>query len=254
MESALPDIGTAHRRRNGGNGPCQGHGTAQLRVRTLRKPARLPDGIPRSACHCACMDTTTPTHKRRPVAPMRLVLALGLAGFSVLIAACGGSSGASSSSSGGSSTGKASTSAFQSCLAKHGVTLPKGANGGGPPSGGFSGTPPSGGAPPAGAGGNPPSGAGGFGGNSKFQKAIQACASLQPKGAGGGAGANSTAFASYRNCMKLHGVTIGNFGPGSSSTTATTIDTTSAAYQAASTACKALLPSGGTPPASGAAG
>src|SRR5664280_456386 len=190
------------------------------------------------------MATTTPTQKRSLVVPMRLVLILGLATSGVLMAACGGSSGASSSASSGSSTAKSSTSAFQSCLAKHGVTLPKGAAGGGPPSGGFSGTPPSGGAPPAGAGGNPPSGAGGFGGNSNFQKAIQACASLQPKGAGGANGANSSAFASYRNCMKLHGVTIGTFSPGSSSTTATTIDTTSAAYQAAATACKALLPSG----------
>lgn len=254
MKLSLPDIGTARRRRSDGIGCRPGNINARSQVRALRKLARLPDGIPRSGCHCACMDTTTPTHKRRFVAPMRLALVLGLAGSSVLMAACGGSSGASTSTSGGSSTGKASTSAFQSCLAKHGVTLPKGANGGGPPSGGFSGTPPSGGAPPSGAGGNPPSGAGGFGGNSKFQQAIKACASYQPKGAGGGAGANSTALASYRNCMKLHGVTIGNFSPGSSSTTATTIDTTSSAYQAASTACKSLLPSGGAPPTSSAAG
>ena len=252
MELSLPNVGRALRRQSDGNGFRPGNLDARSQVRALRKLARLPDGIPRSGCHCACMDTTTPTHNRRFVAPMRLALVLGLAGSSVLMAACGGSSGASTSTSGGSSTGKAS--AFQSCLAKHGVTLPKGANGGGPPSGGFSGTPPSGGAPPSGAGGNPPSGAGGFGGNSKFQKAIQACASFQPKGAGGGAGANSTAFASYRNCMKLHGVTIGNFSPGSSSTTATTIDTTSTAYQSAAAACKSLLPSGGAPPTSSAAG
>jgi len=224
------------------------------RVRALRKLARLPDGIPRSGCHCACMETTTHTHKRMFVAPMRLALVVGLTAAGVLMAACGGSSGASSSTSGGSSTGKGSTTAFQSCLAKHGVTLPKGANGGGPPSGGFSGTPPSGGAPASGAGGAPPSGAGGFGGNSKFQKAIQACASLQPKGAGGANGANSSAFASYRNCMKLHGVSVGSFSPGASSTTQTTVDTTSPAYQAASAACKSLLPSGGAPPTSSAAG
>ena len=199
------------------------------------------------------MATTTPTQKRSLVAPMRLVLVLGLAASGVLMAACGSSSGASSTGS-GSSTAKGSATAFQSCLSKHGVTLPKGADGGGPPSGGFSGTPPSGEAPPSGAGGNPPSGAGSFGGNSKFQKAVQACASLRPKGANGPAGANSSAFASYRNCMKLHGVTIGNFNPGSSSTTASTVDTTSAAYQAAATACKALLPSGGAPSTSSAAG
>ena len=45
--------------------------------------------------------------------------------------------------------------------------------------------------------------------------------------------------------MKLHGVTIAAFGPGTSSTTQTTVDTTSAAYQAASAACKSLLPAAG---------
>jgi len=201
------------------------------------------------------MDTTTPSHKRMFVAPMRLALVLGLAAFGVLMAACGSSSsGATATTSGGSSKGTSSTTAFQSCLAKHGVTLPSGFNGGGPPSGASGETPPPGGTPPSGAGGTPPSGAGGFGGNSKFQKAIQACASLQPKGARGANGANSTAFASYRNCMKLHGVAIAAFGPGTSSTTQTTIDTTSAAYQAASAACKSLLPAGGTGSASAAAG
>jgi len=195
------------------------------------------------------MDMTPPSHRHGYVAPVRLALALGIAALGVLMAACGSSSsGATATTSGGSSKGATSTTAFQSCLAKHGVTLPSGFNGGGPPSGATGGTPPSG------AGGAPPSGAGGVGGNSKFQKAIQACASLQPKGARGTNGANSTAFASYKNCMKLHGVTIGAFGPGTSSTTQTTVDTTSAAYQAAATACKSLLPSGGAPPASGAAG
>ena len=171
------------------------------------------------------MDTTTPSHRHMFVAPARLALALGLAALGILMAACGSSSsGASATTSAGSSKGASSTTAFQSCLAKHGATLPSGFSGDGPPSGAAGGTPPSG------AGGTPPSGAGGFGGNSKFQKAIQACASLQPKGARGANGANSTALASYKNCMKLH------------------------AYQAASAACKSLLPAAGAASASAPAG
>ena len=192
------------------------------------------------------MATTTLPPKRSLVAPVRLLLILGLAASGVFVAACGTSGSATTSTSQGSSTGTNTAAAFQSCLAKHGVTLPKRANGSGGPPGGFNGTPPSGGVPP--------SGADGFGGNSKFQKAIQACASLRPKGARGPNGAASTAFAAFRNCMKLHGVTVGAFGPGTSGTTQTTVDTTSAAYQAAATACQALLPAGGAPPASGAAG
>ena len=208
------------------------------------------------------MATTTLPPKRSLVAPVRLLLILGLAASGVFVAACGTSGSATTSTSQGSSTGTNTAAAFQSCLANHGVTLPKRANGSGGPPGGFSGGPPGGfsGGPPGGfngtppSGGVPPSGADGFGGNSKFQKAIQACASLRPKGARGPNGAASTAFAAFRNCMKLHGVTVGAFGPGTSGTTQTTVDTTSAAYQAAATACQALLPAGGAPPASGAAG
>lgn len=199
------------------------------------------------------MDTSTSPHKRMVASPVRLALILGVTASGALLAACGGSSGAASPTSGGSSAGTASTSAFSSCLAKHGATLPKGLNGSGRPPGAFGGTPPTGQAPPSGFGGNPPSGAGGFGGNPKFQKAFQACASLRPKGAQGRNGANSTALAPYTNCMKLHGVTVGTFGPGTSGTTPTTVDTTSPAYQAAFAACKSLLPSGAAPPTTSAA-
>jgi hypothetical protein len=146
-----------------------------------------------------------------------------------------------------------SFSAFQECLSKHGLKLPaRGGSRGGPPSGSAGGTPPSFG----GSGGAPPSGgSGGFGGNSKAQAALKQCASLQPKGGfpGGASGSSSTAFASYRNCMKLHGVTVPSVTPGSSTSTSTTVDTSSPTYQAAQAACKALLPTG-TGTASGSSG
>ena len=41
-----------------------------------------------------------------------------------------------------------------------------------------------------------------------FEKASAACASLRPKFTGPASGAGSTAFAAYRNCLKLHGVTL----------------------------------------------
>ena len=98
----------------------------------------------------------------------------------------------------------------------------------------------------------------GFGGNSKAQAALKQCASLQPKGGfpggpGGAGGSSSTAFAAYRNCMKLHGVTVPSVTPGSSTSTPSTVDTSSPTYQAAQTACKALLPTGtgATPGSSG---
>ena len=49
--------------------------------------------------------------------------------------------------------------------------------------------------------------------------------------------------------MKLHGVTVPSVTPGSSTSTPSTVDTSSPTYQAAQTACKALLPTGtGTTP------
>jgi len=141
-----------------------------------------------------------------------------------------------------SSTSKSSGSsfsAFQKCLSKHGLKLPARGASGGPPAG-FS-------------GGKPPAGApGGFARNSKAQAAFKQCAGLQPKGGFPGAGANganSTAFASYRNCMKLHGVTVPSVTPGATTSTPSTVDTSSPTYQAAQAACKVLLPTGtGTTP------
>ena len=93
---------------------------------------------------------------------------------------------------------------------------------------------------------------GGFRGsanNPKFAAAEKACAGLRPKGGfgggfGGRGGVSSTAFAAYRNCLKLHGVTLPTRGT-SSNSPPSTADTSSAAYQAAAAACASLRP---TPP------
>ncbi len=162
----------------------------------------------------------------------------------VALTACGSSksSAGSATTTTGSSTDPggrpqgAALAKYTACLKQHGVSLPS-----------FSGRPPS--------GSNRPSGGGGFPGSSlsasqraKFQQAQSACRSDLPAGTrnggffggGGGAGGfNSQAFAAYRNCLKLHGVT---FTPGQRPSTA------SAKQQAAMKACAALRPARGGPP------
>jgi hypothetical protein len=93
------------------------------------------------------------------------------------------------------------------------------------------------------------SGTGGFRNNPAFTKAAAACKSLRPSGGfggfGGSGGFNSTAFAAYRNCLKLHGVTLPTGGApkaGTTSTPTTTFDTSSPTVQAAMQACAALRP------------
>jgi hypothetical protein len=188
----------------------------------------------------------SPNRARRCASAVFVLGTLGL-----LLTACGGGSATTTTTTtttgSKTSSGGASFTAFQQCLAKHGVNLPSGAGGGGsPPSGGSfpeGGTPPSGGSVPAGAGGA------GFSSNPKFAAAAKACASVEPKGGfGGGAdGANSTAFAAYRNCLKLHGVTLPS---GTSGSPTSSVDTSSAAYQAAQTACASLRPSAASTPSS----
>jgi len=192
---------------------------------------------------------------------------LGLA-LVVLAAACGSSkstttaSGASSTTAKGAS-GRAALSAYASCLSKNGVKLPAGFGVGGfrggarPTTGGTAptGSVPTGSAP---SGSVPARGAGGAGAafrnDPAFQKAQKACAGLRPKGSFGGGGAGSTAFQAFVSCMSSHGITVrgrGGFGPGGSGSStsstastvpATTVDTSSAQYQAAYAVCKALLP------------
>lgn len=165
-------------------------------------------------------------------------------------AACGGSSGSASTNGTTTTTAAASgtgaTSAamakFTACLSQHGVTLPSGGGG-------------AGGAPPT---GTPPTGtsttARPQGGGASFQQAMTACAKLRPAGqraggfAGPGGGANSAAFAAYRNCLTLHGAKAGalSLAPGA---------TPSAATKKAMTACASLRPARqaptGTAPATG---
>jgi hypothetical protein len=182
--------------------------------------------------------------RNRTFGYLSIVLAFGA--FGLLLAACGGSSATTTSTtSTGKASGGASLSAFRQCLSNHGVTLPNFSGGGRPPSG--TGGTPGEGAPPTGSG-SPPAG-GGFGNNSKFAAAAKACASVEPKGGVGGFGGgapNSSAFAAYRNCLKLHGVTLPS---GSSGSTPSSIDTSSATYQAAQTACAALRPKASSTPA-----
>jgi hypothetical protein len=91
----------------------------------------------------------------------------------------------------------------------------------------------------------------------QFEAAMTACRSLLPAG-GGQNFQNSPAFAAYRNCLQLHGVTLpkagqGNGGggqtPGSTTPGAPRgfggLDTTNPTVQAALKACAALRPAGG---------
>jgi len=190
------------------------------------------------------MNTTGLSLRGTPARGLRLGTLFGLCALALvftlaLTASTSGTSGAATLRTAAKQSAKhkpssaKSFSAFQKCLSKHGLKLPaRGGSSGGPPSGFSGGTPPSFG------------GSGGFGGNSKAQAALKQCASLQPKGGfpGGAGGSSSTAFASYRNCMKLHGVTVPSVTPGSSTSTPSTVDTSSPTYQAAQAACKALLP------------
>ena len=207
------------------------------------------------------MNTTRLFLRGTPARGLRLGALFGLCALSLVVTlaltvSTSGTSGAATlrTAAKHKTSNAKSLSAFQACLSKHGLKLPtRGGSKGGPPSGFSGGTPPSFG----GSGGTPPSsgGSGGFGGNPKAQAALKQCASLQPKGGfpGGAGGSSSTAFAAYRNCMKLHGVTVPSVTPGASTSTPSTVDTSSPAYQAAQTACKALLPTGtgATPGSSG---
>jgi len=129
---------------------------------------------------------------------------------------------------------------YAACLKQNGVTLPSFGAGGGAGGGGQGGTPPT--------GTNGQGGAARPGGNPKFQKAAAACASLRPAGlrAGGfggrGGGANTAAFAAYRNCLTLHGVKASQLNFGGAGSTKPT-----AKVQKAMTACASLRPQGRAP-------
>jgi hypothetical protein len=175
---------------------------------------------------------------------VRIALLAGV--VPVVLAACGSSAAAPASKSDTSSTvpTKASASAYSACLRQHGVTIPNFTHSTGVP-------PTSGGTRPS---FSPGSFGGGFRNNPAFAKAAAACKSLRPSGGfggfGGGAGGfNSTAFAAYRNCLKLHGLTLPTGGApraGAGSTPPTTFDQSSPTVQAALAACAALRPTAST--------
>ncbi len=166
-----------------------------------------------------------------------------IAGAGLLLAACSGGSSASGSTTTSTTAagGAASFQAYLTCLRSHGANFPTGGGGGGGTPGSF--TP--GSSTPGGTRPSIPASE-----RSTFEKAASACASLRPKGGtfpGGGGGGQSTAFAAYRNCLKLHGFTLpsgaggGGFFGGGSSTTSTTTPT----EKAAEAACATLKPKGG---------
>ncbi len=186
---------------------------------------------------------TGDVHGRRGGRGRLVVIVLGV--VSVALAACGSASAKGSGTSTTTKPAAASQTAYTKCLKQHGVNTSNfpGRNGAAP--GGGTRTPGSGSFPGGGGGG-------GLFNNPTFQKAAAACKSLRPAGGAGGfgrggaGGANSTAFAAYRNCLTLHGVTLPTPGAssGAGSSTPTTLNASSPTVKAAEQACAALRPSG----------
>jgi hypothetical protein len=143
------------------------------------------------------------------------------------VSACGGaSSGSPPATTAAGGTAAASFVKFTTCLQQHGVKQPPGPGSGA-----------------GGGGGQPSPGGGGRGASTADQKTLQAartaCARYLPVGAGNGrlgGGRNNAAFAAYRNCLKLHGVTL---APGTRPSSAST------KTKAAIAACAALRPARG---------
>jgi hypothetical protein len=187
-----------------------------------------------------------------------LFIALPLIAVAVLATACGGGSTKTSSSTTPSTTTPAGSTAagsrakFTQCLESHGVPASVASAGFGRRGAG-------------GAGGSTSSST--TGGSStnrsslftQYQSAFTACRSDLPAGAGRPGNFNSAAFAAYRNCLEIHGVTIPTTTPGSSGTGGgfsggLGAASQSPAFQAAQKACASLLParpssSTTTPPA-----
>jgi len=192
----------------------------------------------------------------RPGRRRGLASSAAVAVVALLCAACGGSAGATRSSttttaprssssarSAESATRSGTFAAYASCLRSHGAAPP--------------------GSPP-----RPYAGAS----TAALAAARVACAKLRPSGGfgfgfGGAAGspANSQLLAAYRNCLKIHGVTLpararraasaAVSGASSPPTTAPSPPgrrfTPTPAEKAAFAACSALLPRGTAPAASG---
>jgi hypothetical protein len=163
---------------------------------------------------------------------LRVAGAAAVAAVAIVAAGCGsnGSPSASSASTtttaSGSGANTGDRTAFNQCLAQHGVKLPS--------------------RPPGGGNGQRP--AGGFGGGdggglanltAAQRQAFTACRSElpaggRPGGGGGGAGGGQSnpAFAKYTACLKQHGVTFG-------------ATSNQAAFAKAQTACAKYRPTAG---------
>ena len=183
-----------------------------------------------------CSTTGKPHESRRVrvrfCSGLAVVVVVALSGGGLIV---GGSVASASTKVAAKTSTKKTLKKFESCLKKHGVKISLPGSGG--PSGGApSGTFPSGGGAP-----------GGFKAGKKFQKAIKACSHLLPAGSqfGGGSGTpptSSTAFATFRNCMTLHHVTLAKGSYGAKSSSSTVTSTSSSKYQKAYSACSSLLP------------
>jgi len=195
---------------------------------------------------------------RRSRPGRRLALVAAILGLILIAAACGGGSNTTTAGATATTGGdqQSSRQAYTDCLKQNGVTLPARGQGNGQgdqgsgQGGGQGGGPGNGGPgtfdPNAGPGtrGSLPPGVD----QATMDKARAACQSLRPTGGfGGGGGGGGTAFQAYASCMKDHGVTLPARGNASTDTSSppSTIDRTSAAFQTANDACKALLPAQG---------
>jgi hypothetical protein len=191
-----------------------------------------------------CTPIVTEMH-REGSRPKRLGLfiALPLIGVALLATACGGGSTKTSSSAStsttapaGSSTAAASRAKFTQCLESHGVPASVASAGFGRRGAGGSTSSTT-------TGGTAPGRSSLF---TQYQSAFNACRSDLPSGFGGGGNFNSAAFAAYRNCLEIHGVTVPTTQPGSSGTGGFSgglgAASRSPAFQAAQKACASLLP------------
>jgi hypothetical protein len=187
----------------------------------------------------------------RSKAPRRIAALVAAAGAVMLAAACGGGSGSDTTGGaapGGGGRNNAAFTAYADCLKKNGVTITV-------PSGGPR-VRPSGAARPGGPPRPRPSGSararqfpgGGFFGkpagvdDATWQKAQSACASLRPSfGAGDRGGRPNGADQAYVNCLRDHGVEMGQGQRPRSADPAT---------RKALDACKVLRPTAGPAPTS----
>jgi hypothetical protein len=155
-----------------------------------------------------------------------MVAVMAVSGVGLVV---GGGVASASSKTTTKQSAKKSLKKFESCMKQHGVkTSFPGAGKGGTPSGTI------------------PSGApSGTKGGTKTQKAMKACSKYLPAGSFGGASGTTnptTAFASFRNCMTLHHVTLAKGAYGNTKASSSVTATTSSTYKTAYSACSTLLP------------